>query len=253
MKIINLYLLVKYDNILPHCLIVRLNIYFYISQIVKFAYKLKYLLDLYQRMKIVCIGRNYVAHANELNNEIPEEPVFFMKPDSALLRNNDPFYIPDWTKEVHHEIELVIKINRIGKNIEKRFAHRYFDEIGLGIDFTARDVQQQLKEKGLPWEKAKAFDQSGVISSTFLDKTIFPDQEAINFKLDINGKTAQEGNSEMMIFGFEEVIAHVSKYLTLKIGDLIYTGTPAGVSPVKIGDHLEGYLENKKLLDFMIK
>lgn len=253
MKIINLYLLVKYDNILPHCLIVRLNIYFYISQIVKFAYKLKYLLDLYQRMKIVCIGRNYVAHANELNNEIPEEPVFFMKPDSALLRNNDPFYIPDWTKEVHHEIELVIKINRIGKNIEKRFAHRYFDEIGLGIDFTARDVQQQLKEKGLPWEKAKAFDQSGVISSTFLDKTIFPDQEAINFKLDINGKTAQEGNSEMMIFGFEEIIAHVSKYLTLKIGDLIYTGTPAGVSPVKIGDHLEGYLENKKLLDFMIK
>ncbi len=204
-------------------------------------------------MKIICIGRNYVEHAQELKNEIPEEPVFFLKPDSALLRNNDPFYIPDWTNEVHHEIELVIKINRIGKNIEKRFAHRYFDEIGLGIDFTARDVQQKLKEKGLPWEKAKAFDQSAVISSTFLDKTIFPDEEAINFKLNINGKTAQEGNSKMMMFGFEEIISHVSKYLTLKIGDLIYTGTPAGVSPVKIEDHLEGYLEDKKLLDFSIK
>ncbi|MBN1986275.1 MAG: fumarylacetoacetate hydrolase family protein [Prolixibacteraceae bacterium] len=204
-------------------------------------------------MKIICIGRNYVPHVQELKNEIPEEPVFFLKPDSALLRNNDPFYIPDWTHEVHHEIELVIKINRLGKNIDKRFAHRYFDEIGLGIDFTARDVQQKLKEKGLPWEKAKAFDQSAVISSTFLDKAVFPDPEAIRFKLDINGKTAQEGNSEMMMFGFEEIIAHVSKYITLKIGDLIYTGTPAGVSAVKIGDRLEGYLEDKKLLDFLIK
>jgi 2-keto-4-pentenoate hydratase/2-oxohepta-3-ene-1,7-dioic acid hydratase in catechol pathway len=204
-------------------------------------------------MKIICIGRNYVPHVQELKNEIPEEPVFFFKPDSALLRNNDPFYIPDWTREVHHEIELVIKINRIGKNIDKRFAHRYFEEIGLGIDFTARDIQQKLKEKGLPWEKAKAFDQSAVISSTFLDKAVFPDPEAIRFKLDINGKTAQEGNSEMMMFGFEEIIAHVSKYITLKIGDLIYTGTPAGVSAVKIGDRLEGYLEDKKLLDFLIK
>ncbi len=204
-------------------------------------------------MKIICIGRNYVAHAQELKNEIPEEPVFFMKPDSALLRNNDPFYIPDWTKEVHHEVELVIKINRLGKNIEKRFAHRYFDEVGLGIDFTARDVQKQLKEKGLPWEKAKAFDQSAVISSTFFEKAILPEPEAIRFKLDINGKRVQDGNSELMIFSFEEIIAHVSKYITLKIGDLIYTGTPAGVGPVKIGDHLEGYLEDKKLLDFMIK
>jgi 2-keto-4-pentenoate hydratase/2-oxohepta-3-ene-1,7-dioic acid hydratase in catechol pathway len=204
-------------------------------------------------MKIICIGRNYVPHVQELKNEIPEEPVFFFKPDSALLRNNDPFYIPDWTREVHHEIELVIKINRIGKNIDKRFAHRYFEEIGLGIDFTARDIQQKLKEKGLPWEKAKAFDQSAVISSTFLDKAVFPDPEAIRFKLDINGKTAQEGNSEMMMFGFEEIIVHVSKYITLKIGALIYTGTPAGVSAVKIGDRLEGYLEDKKLLDFLIK
>jgi 2-keto-4-pentenoate hydratase/2-oxohepta-3-ene-1,7-dioic acid hydratase in catechol pathway len=204
-------------------------------------------------MKIICIGRNYVAHAQELNNEIPEEPVFFMKPDSALLRNNDPFYIPDWTKEVHHEIELIIRINRIGKDIGQRFAHRYYNEIGLGIDFTARDVQRKLKQKGLPWEKAKAFDRAAAISSTFFPVSIFPDSEAIQFKLDINGETVQKGNSELMIFGFDEIIAHVSKYMTLKIGDLIYTGTPAGVGPVKIGDHLEGYLEDKKLLDFRIK
>jgi 2-keto-4-pentenoate hydratase/2-oxohepta-3-ene-1,7-dioic acid hydratase in catechol pathway len=204
-------------------------------------------------MKIICIGRNYVAHAQELNNEVPEEPVFFMKPDSALLRNNDPFYIPDWTSDVHHEIELVIRINRIGKNIEHRFAHRYYDEIGLGIDFTARDVQKELKQKGLPWEKAKAFDQAAVISSTFLPVSIFPDSESIRFRLQINGSIVQEGNSELMIFGFEEIISNVSKYMTLKIGDLIYTGTPAGVGAVKIGDHLEGFLENKKLLDFMVK
>jgi 2-keto-4-pentenoate hydratase/2-oxohepta-3-ene-1,7-dioic acid hydratase in catechol pathway len=204
-------------------------------------------------MKIICIGRNYVAHAQELNNDVPDEPVFFMKPDSALLRNNDPFYIPDWTSEVHHEIELVIRINRIGKNIEQRFAHRYYDEIGLGIDFTARDVQKELKQKGLPWEKAKAFDQSAVIGSTFLPVSIFPDPESIRFSLQINGSIVQEGNSELMIFGFEEIISHVSKYMTLKIGDLIYTGTPAGVGAVKIGDHLKGYLENKKLLDFRIK
>jgi len=204
-------------------------------------------------MKIICIGRNYVAHAQELDNDVPHEPVFFMKPDSALLRNNDPFYIPDWTSEVHHEIELVIRINRIGKNIEQRFAHRYYDEIGLGIDFTARDVQKELKQKGLPWEKAKAFDQAAVIGSTFLPVSIFPDPESIRFSLQINGSIVQEGNSELMIFGFEEIISHVSKYMTLKIGDLIYTGTPAGVGAVKIGDHLEGYLENKKLFDFRIK
>jgi acylpyruvate hydrolase len=204
-------------------------------------------------MKIICIGRNYVAHIQELKNEMPEEPIFFMKPDSALLRNNDPFYIPDWTNEVHHEIELVIKINRIGKNIEKRFAHRYFDEVGLGIDFTARDVQNQLKDKGLPWEKAKAFDKAAVLGGTFISKSDFPNSEAINFKLDINGENVQQGNSELMMFDFEEIIAHVSKYVTLKMGDLIYTGTPAGVGAVKIGDHLEGYLEDEKLLDFLIK
>lgn len=204
-------------------------------------------------MKIICIGRNYVAHAHELNNEIPEEPVFFMKPDTALLRNNDPFFIPDWTNDVHHEIELVIKINRNGKNIEKRYAHRYFNEIGLGVDFTARDIQNKLKEKGLPWEKAKAFDQAAAISGTFFSLSDFPNQAAISFKLDINGKTAQDGNSGLMIFDFEGIISHISKYVTLKIGDLIYTGTPAGVGSVKIGDHLAGFIEDKQLLDFMIK
>jgi acylpyruvate hydrolase len=204
-------------------------------------------------MKIICIGRNYVAHIQELNNEMPEEPVIFMKPDSALLRNNDPFYIPDWTNDVHHEIELVIKINRIGKNIEKRFAHRYYDEVGLGIDFTARDVQNKLKAKGLPWEKAKAFDKAAVLSNTFIPKSEFDNPKAIPFKLDLNGAQVQSGNSELMIFDFEEIISHISKYVTFKMGDLIYTGTPAGVGSVKIGDHLEGYLGDRKLLDFMIK
>ncbi|MCF6331971.1 MAG: fumarylacetoacetate hydrolase family protein [Draconibacterium sp.] len=204
-------------------------------------------------MKIICIGRNYVAHIQELKNEIPDEPVIFMKPDTALLRNNDPFFIPGWTNDVHHEIELVIKINRIGKSIEKKFAHRYFDEIGLGIDFTARDVQNNLKAKGLPWEKAKAFDKAAALSNTFISKSVFENPKAIPFKLDINGVQVQVGNSELMIFDFEEIISQVSKYVTLKMGDLIYTGTPAGVGAVKIGDHLEGYLEDRKLLDFMIK
>ena len=204
-------------------------------------------------MKIICIGKNYVAHIEELKTDIPDEPLFFMKPDSALLRNNDPFYIPDWSNDLHYEIELVLKINRLGKNIEKRFAHRYFDEIGLGVDFTARDIQYKLIEKGWPWEKAKAFDQSAVISSTFIDKTAFSNFESILFRLDKNGETVQDGSSKLMIFSFDEIISHVSKYVTLKIGDLIYTGTPAGVGPVAIGDRLEGYVEDKKLLDFMIK
>lgn len=204
-------------------------------------------------MKIICIGRNYVAHARELHNEVPAEPVFFMKPDSALLRNNDPFYLPDWTNEVHHEIELIVKISRLGKSIEKRFAHRYYHEIGLGIDFTARDVQAQLKSKGLPWEKAKAFDQSAVISNEFIAKEELPDIQSVNFALNINGNKVQTGKSDLMIFDFDAIIAHISKYVTLKIGDLIYTGTPAGVGPVKIGDHLEGFLEDRKLLDFWVK
>jgi 2-keto-4-pentenoate hydratase/2-oxohepta-3-ene-1,7-dioic acid hydratase in catechol pathway len=204
-------------------------------------------------MKIICIGRNYVAHAKELNNEVPDEPVFFMKPDSALLRNNDPFYLPGWTNDVHHEIELVIKIKRLGKNIGKRFAHRYYDEIGLGIDFTARDVQQKLKEKGLPWEKAKAFDQSAVLGSTFIDKNEFSDLKNISFRLLKNGNLVQDGNSSLMIFDFDEIISQISGYITLKIGDLIYTGTPAGVGAVGVGDRLEGFLEERKLFDFEIK
>ncbi len=204
-------------------------------------------------MKIICVGKNYEVPAGEAGTEVQNEPVVFTKPDSALLRNNDPFYIPEWTSEVFYEIELVIRINRIGKNIEEKFAHRYYDEIGLGIDFTANDVLQQLKEKGLPWEKAKAFDQSAVLSSTFLPKSIFPDVDSIFYKLDINGDTAQEGDSGLMAFSFEELIAYISKYMTLKIGDLIFTGTPAGTGLVNIGDHIEGYLENKKLLDFMVK
>ncbi|MBL7968803.1 MAG: fumarylacetoacetate hydrolase family protein [Prolixibacteraceae bacterium] len=204
-------------------------------------------------MKIICVGRNYVAHAHELNNEVPTEPVLFMKPDSALLRNNDPFYIPDWSNDVHHEIELIVRINRLGKNIEKRFAHRYYDEIGLGIDFTARDVQNALKDKGLPWEKAKAFDHSAVICSEFIPVNELPNLNSIHFRLDKNGIPVQEGDSALMIFPIDDIIAHVSKYFTLKIGDLIYTGTPAGVGPVKIGDRLEGYLEGQKKFDFFVK
>ena len=204
-------------------------------------------------MKIICVGRNYVAHAKELNNEVPDEPVLFLKPDTALLRNNDPFYIPDWSGNIHHEVELIVRINRIGKYIDKKFAHRYYEEIGLGIDFTARDVQDKLKEKGLPWEKSKAFDHSAVICREFLNIDTLPDRNTINFRLDINGKAVQHGNSSLMIFSIDNIISHVSKYFTLKIGDLIYTGTPAGVGPITIGDRLEGYLEGQKMFDFFVK
>lgn len=204
-------------------------------------------------MKIICVGRNYVAHAKELNNEIPDEPVLFMKPDTALLRNNDPFYIPQWSNDVHHEVELIVKINRLGKSIDKNFAHRYYGEIGLGIDFTARDVQNQLKEKGLPWEKAKAFDYSAVVCPEFVKIDSLPNKASIGFRLDINGKTVQVGNSALMIFPIDTIVSQVSKYFTLKIGDLIFTGTPAGVGAVKIGDRLEGFLEGKKMFDFMVK
>jgi 2-keto-4-pentenoate hydratase/2-oxohepta-3-ene-1,7-dioic acid hydratase in catechol pathway len=204
-------------------------------------------------MKIICVGRNYVAHAKELSNEIPDEPVLFMKPDSALLRNNDPFYIPDWTNDVHHEVELIVKISRLGKNIVKKFAHRYYKEIGLGIDFTARDVQNALKDKGLPWEKAKAFDHSAMICTQFTAIESIPDRNSIHFSLDKNGKTVQSGDSSLMIFSIDDIITHVSKYFTLKIGDLIYTGTPAGVGKVHVGDRLEGFLEGEKKFDFLIK
>ncbi len=203
-------------------------------------------------MKIICIGRNYVKHAQELNHDVPAEPVFFMKPDSALLKDNKPFFLPDFSKEIHHEIELVIKISRLGKNIEARFAQRYYDEIGLGIDFTARDLQRQLIEKGLPWEKAKAFDSSAVLGK-FMTTAELGDLGHILFSLKRNGEVVQSGDSQLMIFPFDTIIEHVSKYVTLKIGDLIYTGTPAGVGPVAIGDRLEGFIGEKKMFDVLVK
>jgi len=203
-------------------------------------------------MKIICVGRNYVEHIDELKNEKPAEPVIFMKPDSALLRKNQPFYIPSFSNNLHHEIELVIKIDKIGKNISEKFAHRYYSSVGLGIDFTARDLQDKLKAKGLPWEKAKAFDQSAAISNDFIPIAEL-EKENINFRLDINGEPRQLGNSSQMIFSFDELVSHISNYFTLKIGDLIYTGTPAGVGAVKIGDRLQAYIGEKMLMDFLIK
>ncbi|MDD4191642.1 MAG: fumarylacetoacetate hydrolase family protein [Mangrovibacterium sp.] len=204
-------------------------------------------------MKIICVGRNYGAHIRELNSEVPEEPVIFMKPDSALLRNNDPFYIPDFSNDLHYECELVIRIKRLGSHIEPRFANRYYDEIGLGIDFTARDLQNKLKDKGLPWEKCKAFDRSAVISANFVSKTNLPDVHSIKFELRKNGVTVQQGDSARMLFPVDELISHVSRYFTLKIGDLLFTGTPAGVGPVAIGDRLAGFLEGIKMFDFYVK
>lgn len=203
-------------------------------------------------MKIIAIGRNYAEHAKELNNPVPTTPVIFMKPETALLKENKPFYHPDFSEDVHHEIELVLKISKEGKHISEKFAGNYYEEIGLGIDFTARDVQARHKEKGLPWELAKAFDGSAPIS-TFVPKTKFESVYDINFKLDINGETRQQGNTRDLLFSFESIIAFVSKYITLKKGDLIFTGTPPGVSKVKIGDRLEGYLEDEKMLDFYVK
>ncbi|HPR61455.1 MAG TPA: fumarylacetoacetate hydrolase family protein [Prolixibacteraceae bacterium] len=203
-------------------------------------------------MKIICIGRNYADHIAELNNEKPEEPVIFMKPDSSILRKNKPFFIPNFSTDLHHEVELVLKIDQVGKNISPKFASRYYSSVGLGIDFTARDLQNKLKDKGLPWEKAKAFDYSAVISSHFIPLEQLSANQ-IEFRLDINGTTRQTGNSALMIFSFDELIANVSKYFTLKTGDLIYTGTPAGVGPVKINDRLQGYIGNKLMFDFMVK
>lgn len=203
-------------------------------------------------MKILCIGRNYAKHARELSNPVPTEPVVFLKPDSALLRNNDPFFLPDFAKSFHHEVEIVVRINRVGKCIEERFAHRYYDEIGLGIDFTARDLQDDLRKKGLPWEKSKAFDNSAVISK-FVKKETLPDINHLNFRLEVNDEVRQKGNTSDMLFSIDQIIAHVSKYFMLKIGDLIYTGTPAGVGPVKTGDRLKGFIEDDLFFDFMVK
>jgi 2-keto-4-pentenoate hydratase/2-oxohepta-3-ene-1,7-dioic acid hydratase in catechol pathway len=203
-------------------------------------------------MKIICIGRNYSEHAKELKNEVPSSPVFFLKPDTSLLKDNAPFYYPSFSNDIHYEVELVIKISKNGKTILPQFAHKYYEQISVGIDFTARDLQNQCKEKGLPWEKAKAFDQSAVIGK-FIPLSELKNKEHINFGLTINDKQVQQGVSNDMIFSFDTIIAYVSQFITLKTGDLIYTGTPAGVGPVKIGDKLKAYLENELLLDFEIK
>lgn len=203
-------------------------------------------------MKIICIGRNYAEHAKEMNAPVPTEPVIFLKPDTALLKDNAPFFYPEFTKDLHHEVELVLKISKMGRHIAPEFANRYYDEIGIGIDFTARDIQAKCKEKGLPWEKAKAFDNSAPIGK-FLPKTKFAALDAIAFHLDVNGKTVQRGNTKDLLFSFDQLIAHVSQYFTLKTGDLIYTGTPEGVGPVKIGDRLEAFIGDEKLLEFEVK
>lgn len=202
-------------------------------------------------MKIICIGRNYAQHAKELGNEVPEEPVIFMKPDSAILREGEPFFIPDWSSDIHYETEIVVRINRIGKNIEKRFAHKYYEEFSLGLDFTARDIQSILKSKGLPWEKAKAFDRSAFVAHWLPVKEYALNQ--LDFSLQINGKQVQKGNTSDMLHGIDEIISHVSQYFTLKIGDLIFTGTPEGVGPVHTGDVLEGFIQDRRVFGVKIK
>lgn len=203
-------------------------------------------------MKILAIGQNYVEHNKELNSKNPTEPVVFMKPDTALLKNNKPFFIPDFTDELHYETELIVKINRLGKNIAKKYAHRYYAEIGLGVDFTARDIQRKLKSNGHPWEISKAFDNSAVIGN-FIPVSEISDVQNIDFHLDVNGKTVQQGNSKDMIFPVDELIAYTSKFFTLKIGDILFTGTPVGVGKVQVGDRLEGYIFDQKMFDFKIK
>lgn len=203
-------------------------------------------------MKIVCIGRNYADHAKELGNAVPDEPVVFMKPSSAMIHNSKPFFIPAFTNDVHYELELVYRIINNGRHIEEQFAHRYYDSVGLGIDFTARDIQQKLKSKGLPWEKAKAFDGSAAMGEYVALETL-PDPKNINFQLFKNGEEVQTGQSSHMLHNIDAIIAHVSQYFVLTVGDLIFTGTPAGVGKVEIGDHLIGKLEGKTLLDLRVK
>jgi len=203
-------------------------------------------------MKILAIGQNYVEHNKELNSKNPAEPVVFMKPDTALLKSNKPFYIPDFTEELHYETELIIKINRLGKNIASKYAHRYYTEIGLGVDFTARDLQRRLKAEGKPWEISKAFDNSAVIGD-FLPVEQLGNVQDIRFRLDLNGNTVQQGHSADMIFPVDELIAYVSRFFTLKIGDIIFTGTPVGVGKVAVSDRLEGYIFDTKMFDFKIK
>ena len=203
-------------------------------------------------MKIICVGRNYVEHIKELNNEAPKEPVLFLKPDTAILLKKQPFFIPEFSDEVHHEVEILVKINKVGKHIDRKFAHKYYDEIGLGIDFTARDLQSKLKEKGLPWEKSKAFDGAAVVS-IFLPKSDFKDINNINFRLEKNNKVQQIGNTSLMLWKIDTLIEYISKYFTLKIGDIIFTGTPSGVAKVNSNDNLKGFIEEKEVFSIKVK
>ncbi len=203
-------------------------------------------------MKIIAIGRNYAEHAKELDNPIPDNPVIFLKPDTAILKDNKPFYIPDFSSDIHYELEVVLKICKEGKHISEKFAHKYFEELGLGIDFTARDIQTAHKAKGLPWELAKAFDHSAAISN-FVPKTQIGDIYDLPFQLKINGETKQNGNTRHILFSFEKIISFVSRYITLKKGDLIFTGTPEGVGRISQGDRLEAWLKEQQLLNFEIK
>ena len=204
-------------------------------------------------MKIICIGRNFAQHAKELGNAVPTEPVIFLKPETALILKGQPFFYPQHSQDVHYEVELVVRIERVGKHIEEQFAHRYYSSIGLGIDFTCRDIQSICKEKGLPWEKAKAFDQSAPVGREFIPLVELDNAKDIGFHLIKNGVEVQRGSSQDMIFSIDQLISEVSKYFTLKIGDLLFTGTPAGVGPVEIGDQLEGFIEDRKVLDLRIK
>ena len=203
-------------------------------------------------MKIICVGRNYAEHIEELNNAVPKDPVLFLKPDTSIVLKNQPFFIPEFSDNVHHEVEILVKINRIGKHIDKKFAHKYYDEIGLGIDFTARDLQTQLKEKGLPWEKAKGFDGSAVIGK-FLPKSNFENIDNIDFRLERNDKQQQIGNTSLMLWKIDELIEYISKYFTLKIGDVIFTGTPSGVAKVFPNDTLTGFIEDTKVFSVKVK
>ncbi|GAB3330517.1 fumarylacetoacetate hydrolase family protein [Larkinella ripae] len=203
-------------------------------------------------MKIIAVGRNYAEHIKELNNEQPDDPVIFTKPETAILRPGDPFFYPDFSTDVHHEVEIVVRIGRTGKNIDPKFAHRYYDEIGVGIDFTARDLQSKLKAKGLPWDLAKGFNGSAPMSG-FIPKTDFPDLRNLNFRLDVNGETRQAGNTSLMLFQIDYLISFVSNYFLLLQGDIIFTGTPKGVGPVQVGDRLTAYIEDRKMLEFDVK
>jgi 2-keto-4-pentenoate hydratase/2-oxohepta-3-ene-1,7-dioic acid hydratase in catechol pathway len=204
-------------------------------------------------MKIICIGRNYTDHISELQNEKPEDPVIFLKPDTSILLKKQPFFIPDFSNDVHYEVEILVKIKKVGKHIQEKFAHKYYDEVGLGIDFTARDLQQKLKEKGLPWEKAKAFDGAAVIGEKWLPKDAVGDINMLNFSLEKNGETVQKSNTRLMLWKIDELIAYISQFFTLKIGDVIFTGTPAGVGKVTPEDRLTGFLEDKQIFSIQIK